>query len=343
MALFKRIDSFDVTFADSFASPELKVNEVRVHKDGKVAEKGVGEKRIYCGSDEKALDDFFRFDLNPIFFLQKDDLEEYSQAIEKEYLNPQYHYGEGIKETYAIWKRNSKRLSNLNEDRLYLEFSHIFDNGNRYYIRLPQRSKQTMHFHDNWDYLREICLPRVSRLLFVKLVDTETGQFYIYIKPFYGGMITGTKKSAEIDTKPLKDERGDKAREGQVKYRERVLHRLPYCVVTHVADSNLLVACHIKDYAKCNQAEQYDKFNGLTMTPTIHSLFDLGYLTFDETGTMILSDFFRNNDRRCLSLWGKTIRIEVTNEMKPYLQWHNEHTFIRTSRGVQIVGQDNDM
>jgi len=58
---------------------------------------------------------------------------------------------------------------------------------------------------------------------------------------------------------------------------------------------------------------------------------------------MILSDFFRNNDRRCLSLWGKTIRIEVTNEMKPYIQWHNEHTFIRTSRGVQIVEQDKDM
>ncbi len=343
MALFKRIDSFDVTFADSFASPELKVNEVRVHKNGKVAKKGVGEKRIYCGYDEKALNDFFRFDLNPIFFLQKDDLEEYSQAIEQEYLNPQYHYGEGIKETYAIWKRNSIRLSNLNEDRLYLEFSHIFDSGNRYYIRLPQRSKLTMHFHDNWDYLREVCLPRVSRLLFVKLVDTETGQLHIYIKPYYGGVITGTKKRQVVDTKPLKDERGDKARKGQEKYREQVFNRFSYCVVTHVTDPNLLIACHIKDYAKCNHAEQYDKYNGLTMTPTIHTLFDMGYLTFDDNGKMVLSDFFRNNDRRCLNLFGKSISIPLTNEMKPYLQWHNEHTFIRTSRGVQIVGQDNDM
>jgi len=337
MSLFKRIDSFDVTFADSFANPELKVNEVRVHTNGKEAKKGVGEKRIYCGHDEKALDEFFRFDLNPIFFLQKDDLEEYSKAIEPEYLNPQYSYGNGIQATYEIWKRNNIRLSLLKEERLYLEFEHKYDDQNRYYVSLPRRNKETQPLHDNWDYLREVCLPRVSRLLFVKLLDTETGKLYIYIKPFYGGLITGTKKSYEALAKTLKDERGDKVRKGQEKYREQVFNRYSYCVVTHVTDPNLLVACHIKDYAKCNQLEQYDKFNGLTMTPTIHSLFDMGYLTFDENGKMILSDFFRNNDRRCLNLYGKSISIPLTKEMIPYLNWHNEHTFIRTSRGVQIV------
>ena len=342
MALFKRIDSFDVTFADSFARPELKVNETRVRANGEEEKKGVGEKRIYCGHDEKALDEFFRFDLNPIFFFQKDDLEEYSRAIEPEFLNPQYNYGDGVKATYKLWKEHRIRLNKLKEERLYFELGHKYDAQNRYYVSLPRRNRETQQYHDNWDYMRDICLPRVSRLLFVKLIDTETGKLHIYIKPFYGGLITGTKKST-VATKPLKDEKGKTERKGQEKYREQVLNRFSYCVVTHVTDPNLLIACHIKDYAKCNQTEQYDKFNGLTMTPTIHSLFDLGYLTFDETGTMILSDFFRNNDRRCLSLWGKTIRIEVTNEMKPYLQWHNDHTFIRTSRGVQIVGQDNDM
>ena len=96
MALFKRIDSFDVTFADSFANPDLKVKETRIHKDGQEASKGVGEKRIYCGPDEAALNAFFSFDLEPVFFIQKDDLEEYSKSIEQEFLNPQYNYGEGI-------------------------------------------------------------------------------------------------------------------------------------------------------------------------------------------------------------------------------------------------------
>ena len=341
MSIFKRIDSFDVTFADSFANPELKVNEVRVHTNGKKAKKGVGEKRIYCGHDEKALDEFFRFDLEPIFFLQKDDLEEYSRAIESEYLNPQYSYGNGVKATYEIWKRNSLKLSLLNDERLYLEFKHKYDDQNRYYVSLPRRNKKTQHLHDNWDYLREVCLPRVSRLLFVKLIDTETGQLYIYIKPFYGALITGTKKSVEDQTTFLNKEKGERIRKGQVKYRRQVLERYSYCVVTHVVDSNLLVACHIKDYAKCNHLEKYDKFNGLTMTPTIHSLFDMGYLTFDIKGKMILSDFFRNNDRHCLNLLGKSIRIPLSKEMIPYINWHNEHIFIKTSKGVQIISQDN--
>ena len=320
MALFRRIDSFDVTFADSFANPELKVNETRIHRDGQEAQKGVGEKRIYCGHDEKALDDFFRFDLHPICFFQKDDLEEYSRSIEPEYLNPQYPYGEGIGATYEIWKRNRERLMRLKEDRLYFELEHTYDDQNRYYVKLPRKNKDTQHWHDNWDYMREVCLPRVSRLLFVKLIDTETGKLYIYIKPFYGGVITGTNKSTSVAPKPLDDERGTAARIGQEKYREQVFNRYSYCVVTHVTDPNLLVACHIKSYAECNQVEQFDKFNGFTMSPTIHCLFDLGYLTFDSNGKMILSDFFRNNDRRCLNLFGRTISVHLDKEMLPYLQ-----------------------
>ena len=340
MALFKRIDSFDVTFADSFASPDLKVDETRVHADGQVAKKGVGEKRIYCGHDEKALDDFFRFDQKPLFFFQKDDLEDYAKAIEPEYLNPQYHYGAGVAATYDILKAHQKKLASIKEERLFFELEHKYYDQHRYYVNLPRRNKDTQYMHDNWDYMRDMCLPRVSRLLFVKLIDTETGKLYIYIKPFYGGMITGTKKTAAPVDKALHDERGDAIRKGQDKYREQVFNRYSYCVVTKVTDPNLLIACHIKGYANCNQLEQYDKFNGLTMTPTIHSLFDMGYLTFDTTGKMILSDFFRNNDRRCLNLLGKSISVPLVKEMLPYLKWHNEHTFIRTSRGVQIQNED---
>lgn len=339
MALFKRIDSFDVTFADSFANPELKVREVRIRKDGQEAKKGIGEKRIYCGHDEEALNAFFRFDLNPVFFIQKDDIEEYSNSIEQEYLNPQYDYGNGVKDTYEIWKAHHKRISELKEERLYLSFDYKYDNQNRYYIRLPKRNAETRRFHDNWDYLRDICLPRVSRLMFVKLLDTDTGRLHIYIKPYYGRIISGTKKSNVAVQKQLNDERGDKVRKGQDKYREQVFSRYPYCVVTHVTDPNLLTACHIKGYAHCNRTEQFDKFNGLTMTPTIHKLFDLGYLTFDNNGRMILSDFFRNNDRRCLDLLGVR-NIKLDKEMLPYLEWHNENVFIRTSRGVRIVSQE---
>lgn len=335
MALFKRVDSFDVTFADSFARPELKVKEDKVHRDGRKARKGVGEKRIYCGHDEAALDKFFNFDRIKAFFIQKDDLEEYARDIQKEYLDPTYHYGENLVETYKLYEEYLTKLSHLQEDRLYVHFNKTYDNQNRYYLVLPKRCKANMADHNNYDFIRDICLPRVSRLLFVKLIDMETQEWYIYIKPFYGEKLTGTKQSNIRAIQPMKEEKGRRARKGQDKYKQEVFNLYSYCVVTKVTDPNLLIACHIKDYHKCPPKEQYDKFNGLTMTPTIHALFDLGYLTFNNSGDMILSDFFRNMDRKNLHLNG-VVRIPIWEESKKYLEWHNENVFIKTSKGVQI-------
>lgn len=335
MAFFKRVDSFDVTFADSFTRPELKVIENKVHRDGRIAKKGVGEKRIYCGHDEAALDKFFNFDRITAFFIQKDDLEEYVRDIEKEYLDPTYHYGNGIKKTYKLFEEYKTKLSHLQNDRLYVHFNKKYDNQNRYYLVLPKRCRENMADHNNYDYIRDVCLPRVSRLLFVKLIDMDTQEWYIYIKPFYGEKLTGTKRTNIRAIQPMKQEKGHTARKGQDKYKEEVFNIYSYCVVTKVTDPNLLIACHIKDYAKCEPKEQFDKFNGFTMTPTIHTLFDLGYLTFNTKGEMILSDFFRNMDRKNLHLDG-TVRIPLREETLKYLEWHNDHVFIKTSRGVQI-------
>ncbi len=333
MALFKRVDSFDVTFADSFARPELKVNEVRVHRDGRVAMKGTGEKRIYCGHDIEALNRFFNFSQIKSFFIQKDDLEEYARDIEKEYLDPMYNYGQGVGATYNLFREYQRKLNNLKEDRLYLHFTKTFDKQNRYYLVLPKGSRVD---HENYSYIRDVCLPRVSRLLFVKLIDLETKEYYIYIKPFYGEKRKGALSSNSAVHKPMKEEKGKTVRDGQNKYRNEVLNQYAYCVVTKVTDPNLLIACHIKDYSKCTKTEQYDKYNGLTMTPTIHTLFDLGYLSFTCTGDMILSDFLRNMDRKNLHL-DEVIRISIHEKSKKYLEWHNENVFIRTSRGVKFA------
>lgn len=328
MALFKRVDSFDVTFADSFTRPELKVKEVKVRRDGRLANKGVGEKRIYCGHDEAALDRFFNFKQIKAFFIQKDDLEEYAKDIKKEYLDPMFQYGDGIKATYSLYKDYVKKLALLKEDRLYLHFTKTYDSQRRYYLVLPKGSRKD---HDNYSYIRDICLPRVSRLLFVKIIDLDTKEYYIYIKPFYGEKRKGALSTHRV----IKDEKARAVRDGQTKYRDAVLNQYAYCVVTKVTDPNLLIACHIKDYARCSKQEQYDKYNGLTMTPTIHALFDLGYLSFTSTGEMILSDFLRNMDRKNLHL-NDVVRIHIHDESKKYLQWHNDNVFIRTSRGVQF-------
>jgi len=335
MALLKRMDSFDVTYADSFARKELKINEHRVRKSGKAAGKGVGEKRMYMGSDEAELDEFFAFNKLKGFFIQRDDLWEYVNAISHEYQNPRYEYGDGVCETLKILDEYKRKLDGLKEERLYIHFAKTYDSQNRYYLVLPKRCKANMVDHENYSFIRDVCLPRVTRLLFVKFYDDDSvdKDVYIYIKPFFGDRISDRKRSG-VQANQLDDERGVARRLGLERYRANVADLYPYCVVTKVTDSNLLMACHIKDYAKCNKSEMYDKYNGFTMTPTIHRLFDLGYLTFDMRGNMVLSDFLRNNDRRCLNLLN-TVRINLYEQSLKYLQWHNDNVFIKTSRGIR--------
>ena len=321
---YQRIDSLDVTFEDCCARQELKVKEKRVHTNGKKARKGVGEKRIYIGHDKSLLDAFFEFESEPQFFLQKDDLEEYSLAIQQELRKPQFHYEAG-KELGSLWTEYREKLNNLKNSRLELKFSPTYDSQKRYYIVLPRRNKQNLFLHENWSYVRDICLPRVSRLLFIKLRDDTTQQISIYIKPFYSG-----RKSKGVSSLVSR-------RSGQSKYRDSILEFYKNCVVTGVENRNTLIACHIKGFSDCNQQEKYDKFNGFMMTPTIHTLFDLGYLSFSLDGELILSDFLNDKDRQKLHLASnETIKVNLREETKSYLKWHNDHTFIRTSSELNL-------
>lgn len=159
---YKRIDSLDVTFADSSARPELKVKEKREHLNGDKAEKGTGEKRIYCGHDEKRLDDFFCFNESPTFFIQKDDLIEYFSLVKNDLPKLSKNYGAGKKAMEDLFDEYENKISGLVQDRLYLKFNKTYDSQERYYIVLPRKSKQSNIYHENWDNLRDICVPRVQ-------------------------------------------------------------------------------------------------------------------------------------------------------------------------------------
>ncbi len=51
----------------------------------------------------------------------------------------------------------------------------------------------------------------------------------------------------------------------------------------------VLIASHIKPYRDCISSEQFDTENGLLLSKNFDSLFDLGYITFDDKGQIICS------------------------------------------------------
>lgn len=93
-----------------------------------------------------------------------------------------------------------------------------------------------------------------------------------------------------------------------------VLEKLSYPV---------LIASHIKPFINSNEDEVYDPNNGLLLSKTIDSLFDLKYISFSNEGNIIFSKRISSD---VMEFW-KNYKIEKTilnDKRKQYLQYHRE-------------------
>lgn len=62
------------------------------------------------------------------------------------------------------------------------------------------------------------------------------------------------------------------------------------CCVTGLAVVELLRASHIKPWSRCDSDEErLDVFNGLLLAPHVDALFDGGWVSFDDTGALLVS------------------------------------------------------
>ena len=119
-----------------------------------------------------------------------------------------------------------------------------------------------------------------------------------------------------------------KSRRGQGLFRERALNVEPKCRVTGIDNPKLLVASHIKPWARCNtHAERLDGNNGLMLTPTIDRLFDRGFIGFTIDGKLMVTDKLTENDRLRLGLKTDTNVGSFTNAQEVYLQYHRSKIF----------------
>ena len=94
----------------------------------------------------------------------------------------------------------------------------------------------------------------------------------------------------------------------------------PMCVLEQLSYP-VLIASHIKPFIESNENEAYDPNNGLLLSRTIDSLFDLKYISFENNGDMIFSNRISNDVKE---FW-KDYKLENTilnEERKNYLAYH---------------------
>ncbi len=94
----------------------------------------------------------------------------------------------------------------------------------------------------------------------------------------------------------------------------------PMCVLEHLSYP-VLIASHIKPFIESDDNEAYDPNNGLLLSRTIDSLFDLKYISFSDDGEMLFSNRIAEDVKE---FW-KEYRLENTilnDERKNYLAYH---------------------
>jgi putative restriction endonuclease len=108
------------------------------------------------------------------------------------------------------------------------------------------------------------------------------------------------------------------------------------CAVTGGRVLPALDAAHIQSYTS---GGEHAVANGLLLRRDIHSVFDAGYLTFDEDLRVVVSDRVRTefqNGNEYRRLQGERLRVPANPNFRPdseCLKWHREKCYERATIG----------
>lgn len=140
-------------------------------------------------------------------------------------------------------------------------------------------------------------------------------------------------KLESIDLKMLKEEILEteamnfvKSRIGQNLFRQRVIFRWNgECAVTKFNHTRALVASHILPWAESDNIQRLDTENGILLSPTYNSLFDLHLISFEDNGKIILSDNISMKTFNTIKVNGQETISGLSQGNKNYLELHRKN------------------
>jgi putative restriction endonuclease len=118
-----------------------------------------------------------------------------------------------------------------------------------------------------------------------------------------------------------------KSRRGQGIFKANVRLIEKFCRVTGVSNIKHLRASHIKPWAVSNNIEKLDGCNGLLLSPHVDHLFDRGFISFHNSGDLLIS---KELNTQILDQWAIHSNKNVGTfrlEQREYLEYHRDVIF----------------
>ena len=301
-----------ITFADSWVIKENKIGT------------GNGEAKLYLGQEAQKLRHLYGrrpFVLN--CFLLKKDLVSFLEDMQPEYVSPQQDYS-GAQRMQSLYDERLRIVENLSDTIEFTVEEQQQITGGRIYVKSS---------NEIWKVLRTLALPNISYMSIMKVRSSKHASPLYYWRPFVdfdeGGVV---RKWADQSMKNRKEEKSDykkrPGRIGQENFKRQLIQECRFCPFTDVNDERLLIASHIKPWAKCTRSEQTDVKNGFLFTPTYDYLFDKGFITFSDERHLIVSPWLAPMTLKRLALKnGKVVSNLPIEGREEYLKYHREHQF----------------
>lgn len=200
---------------------------------------------------------------------------------------------------------------------------------------------------ESGDGLQQVYLAEVSAdlaKLLLQLLQEAGNNVHLDQRPLVGShqnqVIAQVEDVLESSIKdspaigPTEKEQIIKARRGQGRFRENVQGIEKGCRVSGVGDAQFLIASHIKPWRVATNQERLDGENGLLLSPNIDFLFDRGFISFADDGTLLVSPVV---DKACLRRLGVPVDEPVmvgsfSQKQQGYLSYHRRNVFLEAGR-----------
>jgi hypothetical protein len=122
------------------------------------------------------------------------------------------------------------------------------------------------------------------------------------------------------------------ARRGQGLFKRRVMQIEQACRITRVTREEHLRASHCKPWRDSTNEERLDGENGLLLTPNADHLFDRGFISFENSGLVLVSPVADPTSLRRMGLDPEERRNvgRFTEGQRRYLEYHRENVFLQS-------------
>lgn len=171
--------------------------------------------------------------------------------------------------------------------------------------------------------------PNRTAIVF-RLVPTTDGAFFL-------GKGVEAPNASELALGSTVKQQVVEVRNKQTLFRRRLLGVEKACRLTGVQDLRFLRASHIKPWALCETGtERTDGHNGVLLTPHADLLFDRGWISFEDTGKLVVANDLPSELRKRIGLNLKQGRScgAFTERQKHYLDFHRDHVLEKRYRAA---------